>query len=156
MPTNYALAKGDVLISDMVPYYQGYWGDTCSTFVVGGEGAITEEHIRMHRISRHAFMRGFDAAKPGMTGGQLDDLVRGYVRQHGHEYPHHTGHGVGVSNHEEPRIIIGGPTVLEPGMVCVLEPAVYIEGFGGVRQERMFLITQDGAELISHNPFELS
>jgi Xaa-Pro aminopeptidase len=40
---------------------------------------------------------------------------------------------LGVSNHEEPRIIIGGQTALQPGMVCVMEPGVYVQGFGGVR-----------------------
>jgi len=101
-------------------------------------------------------MVGLEAVRPGVTGGQLDEIVRGYIRQQGYEYPHHTGHGVGVSNHEEPRIIIGAQTVLEPGMVCVFEPGVYVEGFGGVRQERMFLVTNDGAELMTHNSFELS
>lgn len=155
MPTDYALKPGDLIISDMVPYLEGYWGDTCSTFVVGGEAAINEQARQMHAISRDAFMRGFEAARPGVTGGELDALVRGYVRDQGYEYPHHTGHGIGVSNHEEPRIIIDSQTVLEPGMVVVLEPAVYVPGVGGVRQERMFVITDDGADLLSHNAFEL-
>ncbi len=156
MPTSYILERGDLIISDIVPYYRGYWGDSCSTFVVGGADAITAEHRRIHQISRDAFMKGLDAIKPGVTGGQIDRLIRDYIRQQGYEYPHHTGHGVGVSNHEEPRFIIGGQTVLEPGMVCAIEPGVYIEGYGGVRQERMILVTDNGAELISHNTFELS
>ena len=156
MPTGYVLQKGDMLINDMVPYYRGYWGDNCSTFVVGGESAITQQHRRIHQIARDAFMVGLEAVRPGVTGGQLDEMVRGYIRQQGYEYPHHTGHGVGVSNHEEPRIIVGAQTVLEPGMVCVFEPGVYVEGFGGVRQERMFLVTNDGAELMTQNSFELS
>ncbi|MCC7447881.1 MAG: aminopeptidase P family protein, partial [Anaerolineae bacterium] len=153
MPTSYILQAGDLIISDIVPYYRGYWGDSCSTFVVGGASAITAEHRRIHQIARDAFMKGLDAMKPGVTGGQIDELVRGYIRQQGYEYPHHTGHGVGVSNHEEPRFIIGGQTVLEPGMVCAIEPGVYIEGYGGARQERMILITNDGAEMIAQNPF---
>jgi Xaa-Pro aminopeptidase len=63
---------------------------------------------------------------------------------------------LGVSNHEEPRIIVDAPMVLEPGMVIALEPAVYVEGFGGVRQERMILVTRDGAELLTNNSFELA
>jgi Xaa-Pro dipeptidase len=156
MPTDYVLKPGDLIISDMVPYYQGYWGDSCSAFVVGGASAITDKHREMHQIARDAYMKGFEAVKPGVTGGQLDDLIRGYVRQQGYEYPHHTGHGLGVSNHEEPRIIIGGQTELEPGMVVVFEPGVYVEGFGGVRQERMFVVTETGAELLAHNSFELA
>lgn len=156
MPGRYELQRGDLLISDMVPYYDGYWGDTCSTFVVGGEAAITAEHRRLHQIAWHAFLKGLDAVKPGITGGELDNLVRGYVHQQGYEYPHHTGHGLGVSNHEEPRVIINGQTVLQPGMVVVIEPAVYVPGVGGVRQERMFIVTADGAELLSHNPLDLA
>lgn len=156
MPTGAVLAKGDMLINDMVPYYKGYWGDTCSTYVVGGESAITEAQRKIHRVSRDAFQKGFDAIKPGVTGGQLDSVMRDYVRQQGYDYPHHSGHGLGVSNHEEPRIIVDAPMVLEPGMVIALEPAVYVENFGGVRQERMILVTQDGAELLTKNSFELA
>jgi Xaa-Pro aminopeptidase len=155
-PSAYVLRAGDLVISDMVPYYNGYWGDSCSTYVVGGADAITAEHRRIHQISRDAFLKGFDAIKPGLTGGQLDTIVRDHVRQFGYEYAHHTGHGVGVSNHEEPRLVMGSQTVLKAGMVCLMEPAVYIPGFGGVRQERMVLVTEQGAELMSHNSFELA
>ena len=47
-------------------------------------------------------------------------------------------------------------TVLEPGMVVLLEPGVYIPEVGGCRQERMFLITDDGAELMTNNPLDLT
>jgi Xaa-Pro dipeptidase len=140
----------------MVPYLHGYWGDTCSTYVVSGESAITEAHRRIHRIARDAFYRGLEAIKPGITSGQLDAVVRDYVHRQGYDYPHHTGHGLGVSNHEEPRIIKDAPMVVEPGMVIVFEPAVYVQGFGGVRQERMILVTSDRAELLTANSFELA
>jgi Xaa-Pro aminopeptidase len=156
MPTNYATQAGDLIISDMVPYLNGYWGDTCSTYVVGGESAITDEHRRMRQIADDAFREGFEAAKPEVTAGELDQIVRGYLERYGYTYAHHTGHGIGVSNQDEPRIIINGPTVLEAGMVIVLEPPVYQPGFGGLRLERMFLITETGAELLSHNSFDLA
>jgi Xaa-Pro aminopeptidase len=155
-PSAYVLQAGDLVISDMVPYYGGYWGDSCSTYVVGGTDAVTAEHRRIHQISRDAFMTGFDAIKPGLTGGQIDSIVRDHVKQHGYDYPHHTGHGVGVSNHEEPRLVIDSQTVLEAGMVLLMEPAVYIPGYGGVRQERMVLVTEQGAEFLSLNSFELA
>ena len=156
LPTDYIPQAGDLIITDMVPYLNGYWGDTCSSYVVGGADAVTDEHRQMRQIALDAFMKGFEAAKPGITAGALDALVRGYIAQHGYEYPHHTGHGVGVSNQDEPRIIIDGPTVLEAGMVIVLEPPVYKAGFGGLRLERMFVITPTGAELVSHNSFDLA
>ena len=156
MPTDYVPQNGDLLISDIVPYLNGYWGDTCSSYVVGGENAITDRHRAMHKIALEAFEIGFEASKPGVTAGEIDALVRGYIAKHGYEYPHHTGHGVGVSNQDEPRIIIDGPTPLEAGMVVVIEPPVYAPGFGGLRLERMYLIKEDGGELMSRNPFDLA
>jgi Xaa-Pro dipeptidase len=156
MPTDYIPQRGDLLISDMVPYYNGYWGDSCSSYVVGGENAITDTHRAMLKIALEAFEIGFAASRPGVTAGEIDALVRGHIAKQGYQYPHHTGHGLGVSNHEEPRIIIDGPTTLEAGMVMVIEPPVYQEGFGGLRLERMYLIKDDGAELIAHNPFDLA
>jgi Xaa-Pro aminopeptidase len=142
-----------LIISDMVPCLDGYWADSCSTFAVGG--VVTDQARAMHAIAREAFERGFEAIRPGITGDELATIVQGAVRGHGYDYWHHTGHGVGVSNHEEPRITPGSATVLAPNMVVLLEPGVYVEGFGGCRQERMIRVTDDGAELMTNNPLTL-
>ncbi len=156
MPTDYVTQAGDLIISDMVPYYDGYWGDTCSSFVVGGEDTITAEHRKKRQIAEDAFNIGFEAVKPGVSAGEIDRVVRGYIEKQGYTYPHHTGHGLGVSNQDEPRIIIDATLPLEENMVIVLEPPVYVPDFGGVRLERMFRVTVDGAVLISHNSFDLA
>jgi Xaa-Pro aminopeptidase len=44
--------------------------------------------------------------------------------------------------------------VLEPGMVFNIEPAIYIDGFGGIRHCDMVLVTDDGPELLT--PFQLT
>lgn len=64
------------------------------------------------------------------------------------------GHGLGTSWHGEPRIVPGGTTVLEAGMVVALEPAVY-EGDEGVRVEQVVLVREDGRELLSQQAIEL-
>ncbi len=156
MPTDYITEAGDLIISDMVPYYGGYWGDTCSSYVIGGESAITDIHRKMRQIAEDAFNLGFETAKPGVTAGAMDRVVRDYLDKQGYTYPHHTGHGLGVSNQDEPRIIIHATMPLAENMVVVLEPPVYEPGYGGLRLERMFRITADGAELMSHNSFDLA
>ncbi|MCB0162029.1 MAG: M24 family metallopeptidase, partial [Caldilineaceae bacterium] len=65
--------------------------------------------------------------------------------------PHHTGHGVGVSGHEEPRIVPYNDRVLAEGMVILLEPGIYLPGVTGVRQEDALLVTADGATLLTHS-----
>jgi len=42
--------------------------------------------------------------------------------------------------------------VLETGMVFNIEPAVYIDGFGGLRHCDMAAVTETGAELLT--PFQ--
>ena len=64
-------------------------------------------------------------------------------------YPHHSGHAVGVSVHEEPRIVPYNDTILEAGMVIMLEPGIYLPGETGVRLEDGMLITQDGVEVLT-------
>ena len=148
LPTDYIPQRGDLLISDIVPYYNGYWGDSCSSYVVGGADSVTDTHRAMHKIALEAFEIGFQASKPGVTAGEIDALVRGYIAKQGYQYPHHTGHGVGVSNHEEPRIVPYNQMILEPNMVIALEPAIYTQNYG-IRLEHLLLVTETGCKKIS-------
>jgi Xaa-Pro aminopeptidase len=63
------------------------------------------------------------------------------------EYPHHTGHGLGVQFHEGPLINLKGTNILEENMVIALEPGVYLpqEGFG-IRLEDVGRVTKNGYE----------
>jgi Xaa-Pro dipeptidase len=152
-PHSYILREGDMLLSDLLPQWQGYWSDSCSTTVVGGAPSALQ--LRMHRIAREALDAGIEAARPGISAGDLDRRVRDVVARYGYAYPHHTGHGIGVGLHEPPFIWKDAPTVLAPGMVIALEPGVYVPEVGGVRQEVSLLITADGAEVLSHNALTL-
>jgi len=146
-PTSRALAAGDAVLCDLVPRLAGYWGDSCATLVVGGEadGPLREAHRR----AREALARAVELVSPGVRAGDLDAEIRP-----GLEYPHHTGHGLGTAYHEEPRIVPGGETVLEPGMVVALEPGVYEDGVGA-RVEQVVLVTRDGCEILSGHALEL-
>jgi Xaa-Pro dipeptidase len=145
-PGERPLAEGDLVLCDLVPRRGGYWGDSCATFAVG---PATETARAKHRRVRDALVGGLEAIRPGVRAGELDELVR-----EGLDYEHHTGHGLGTSWHEEPRIVPAGTTVLEAGMVIALEPAVY-EGGEGVRVEQVVLVTEDGCELLSGHAIEL-
>ena len=93
------------------------------------------------------------AAKPGITGAQLDAAARRHIAKcgFGKAFGHSLGHGVGVEVHEAPSASKKSKTVLEPGMFVTIEPGIYLEGNLGVRIEDLVLITKDGCECVSHS-----
>ena len=79
----------------------------------------------------------------GLTGKELDPLARYFLWEHGLDYDHGTGHGVGVfSNvHQGPQGISRLNTVpLNPGMILSVEPGVYLEGKLGIRLENLVYV----------------
>jgi Xaa-Pro aminopeptidase len=78
--------------------------------------------------------------------------VRQFIAAAGYPvYPHHTGHGVGVTGHEAPRIVPYNNEVLAEGMVIMLEPGIYLPGETGVRLEDALLVTATGAEVLTRH-----
>ncbi|MBA8667219.1 aminopeptidase P family protein [Holosporaceae bacterium 'Namur'] len=81
------------------------------------------------------------------TGLQLDALARYPLWQHGLNYPHGTGHGVGhfLSVHEKPNNISPAKhsyVALKPGMITSIEPGFYKQGEYGIRIENLALVKE--------------
>ena len=86
----------------------------------------------------------------GTRGYQIEMLARKALWDHGMNYGHGTGHGVGyfLNVHEGPQTIgtaASGDmkTILEPGMLISDEPAIYREGEYGFRTENLVLCIKD-------------
>jgi Xaa-Pro aminopeptidase len=148
-PGSYVLLDGDPLIFDVVPRLNGYWGDNAATHFVG---AASPELAKMRDVVWDTLRRGIEMVRPGVVASDLDQSMRSLIRAASYEpYPHHTGHGIGVTYHEEPRIVPYNHTHLQPGMVIALEPGIYAPGTGGVRLEHIVLVTVDGCEVLTHH-----
>ena len=98
--------------------------------------------------------RAIDAIRPGARASGIDTAAREVLKARGYAnaFRHATGHGVGFAaiNHDAlPRIHPLSDEILEPGMVFNIEPAVYIPGFGGMRQCNMVAGTDTGVELLT-------
>ena len=148
LPRADLLANGHLVICDIVPRLNGWWGDSCATLAVGEPSA---QGRKLHRIALDALSLGAEMARPGMKASELDALVRGYVERHGYQYGHHTGHGVGVAQSESPWIVPYNDEVLVEGNVITIEPGIYPGGTGGVRVEDLFLVTRDQLEPLTHH-----
>ncbi len=149
-PLDFALRAGDSIIVDLSTIRDGYWSDSCATYVAG---APNERLRAIHRVASDALTMGAGLLRPGAVAGEIDRQMRAFIANAGYPvYPHHTGHGVGVTGHEAPRLIPGSTAVLEAGMVILLEPGIYFAGDTGVRVEDAFLIVEGGAQrLTSHD-----
>lgn len=83
----------------------------------------------------------------GTRGAQIDVLARMHLWNHGLNYLHGTGHGIGhfLNVHEGPQNIRleENPTPLMPGMITSNEPGVYLTGQYGIRTENLILTEQD-------------
>ncbi len=92
------------------------------------------------KLSRARFLKG-------ATGTNLDILARLHLWEHGIDYKHGTGHGVGyfLNVHEGPQNISPRPSAvrLEEGMLVSNEPGVYREGSHGIRIENLLLVAGD-------------
>lgn len=138
---------GDPVLFDLAPRLDGYWADSCATFVCGAPGAA---FLHRHGAAAAALERGLAWARPGVTAGELDAEIRARLAAAGLDCPHHTGHGVGTSAQEPPWIDRDDPTVLEEGMVIALEPGAYGDGFG-VRLEHLAVIEAAGARPLTEH-----
>lgn len=148
-PTDRALADGDLVLVDTGVVVDGYWADVTRTVALGDPGdAVREMHAAVLAANRAAR----EAARAGMTTGQLDGVARDVIADagFGDAFPTDLGHGIGLEAHEPPTLAPGGDRRLAPGHVVTIEPGVYVEGVGGVRIEDEVVIREDGAEGLTH------
>jgi Xaa-Pro aminopeptidase len=162
------IAAGEPIVADLIPQdpESGCFADMTRTFCVGEAPA---ELVTYQRLCRQSLERVMEAIRPGVTGAELHRLscgpfaTAGYPTQLSKEpgtvltegFFHSLGHGVGLDVHEPPFLGRGGPALV-PGDVIAVEPGCYRPGFGGCRLEDLVLVTDDGCELITDYPYQLT
>ncbi len=148
-PLDYEVIADDSLILDLSVVVDGYWTDSCATYY---PGQPTAQQIELHKFVEDALAFAVSLIRPGAVAQDADRQVRRYMADGGYEvYPHHTGHGIGLTGHEAPRLVPYNQELLEEGNLIMLEPGIYIPGVTGIRLEDAFLVTADGAEPLSHH-----
>jgi Xaa-Pro aminopeptidase len=146
-PLDLEIQPGDSFVVDLSTQLHGYWSDSCATYYAGGP---SERQVAMHRTVAEALELAISLVRPGAVASAIDRQVRAFIAAAGYPvYFHHTGHGIGVTVHEEPRIVPYNDIQIEPGMVIMLEPAIYFPGETAIRLEDAVLVTESGAEVLT-------
>jgi Xaa-Pro aminopeptidase len=149
--TSRRVIPDDVMLVHCNSYVDGFWTDITRTFCVGKADELKSRIIDAILEARDS---AFNEIRPGTAAKRVDAAARGVMKQHGFgdEFVHGLGHAVGfhaIDHNARPRLHPASPDILEEGMVFNVEPAVYIEGFGGVRHCEMVAVTRDSFELLT-------
>lgn len=150
------IEEGDPVVVDIggtTP--AGYCSDSTRNYLAGG--TPPEGYADAYAALEAAQAAQREHARPGVTAESVDAVGRDLLTEagYGDRFIHRTGHGIGQETHEEPYIVSGNTTVLEPGMAFSIEPGVYLEGRFGARIEDIAVCTDDGLEVLNNTPREL-
>lgn len=149
------LQAGDIVVVDIGgPVEPGYNSDCTRTYSIGEPDPVVAQQ---YSVLQRAQAAAVAAVRPGMTAEQIDAAARDVLAAEGlaEVFVHRTGHGIGLSVHEEPYIVAGNGLTLEPGMAFSVEPGVYFAGQWGARIEDIVVVTDDGCVSMNNQPHEL-
>jgi Xaa-Pro dipeptidase len=151
---NIEFAAGDVLVTETGAPVWGYNAELERAMIIGPP---TDEMRRLFDHTVAAQDAAFAAFRPGATCADIDAAVMRYLEQHDllPYWRQHTGHAIGLRNHEAPFLDIGDLTPLEPGMVFTIEPGVYDSETGGFRHSDTVLVTGEGIDILTDYPRDL-
>jgi Xaa-Pro dipeptidase len=154
-PTSQIIKSGDMFILDYSVIIGGYRSDFTTTYVVGRDQ--TPEQQKLYDACISAMRSGETALLAGATCQSVYDAVVAGFKPSGMAdlFPHHAGHGLGLSHPEAPFFVRHSTETLIAGDVVTLEPGLYVENIGGIRIENNYLITDGGYEQLSHHDIVL-
>lgn len=148
VPYAQTLQRGDMVLIDLGAHIHRYCSDITRTYVFGDP---TPRQQELWNLEQKAQRAAFDAARLGAPCESIDYAARQVLTDAGYgpDYqvpglPHRTGHGLGMDIHEEPYIVRGNRTPLEPGMVFSDEPMLCVYGECGVRLEDIIYMSETG------------
>ena len=154
-PRDVEIPADTLVVIDWGAQKGGYASDCTRTVATGEVDARDREVYELvHRAQREALA----AVRPGPTGREVDAVARGIIDAAGHaeHFGHGLGHGVGLEVHEGPRLSKQGETALAAGQIVTVEPGVYVPGRIGVRIEDLVVVTDEGNEVLSSIPKDLT
>jgi methionyl aminopeptidase len=169
IPGDRKLKDGDILNIDVTTFLDGFHGDTSDMFAVGG---ISDEALRLIRVTRECLWLGIEEVAPGRHLGNIGAAIQEHAeRRHGYGVvTQFCGHGIGRKFHTAPQVPhVGRPKTgprLVPGMTFTIEPMinqgtpdcqVLGDGWTAVTRDRKLsaqaehtvLVTDDGYEVLT-------
>ena len=114
-------------------------------------GDYNTEHAELFDITVQAHRLALSLIKPDVPCADVDCAVQDFFFEQGlgEHIKHRVGHGFGLIDQEAPYLSEGSKEILQPGMLCSVEPGLYVNGVGGFRHSDTVLVTEQGNEVLT-------
>jgi len=150
------LRPHECIIIDIFPRSEksGFFGDMTRTFI---KGKVRSKIRELFSVVESVQQEIADSIQIGDRCAEVHQQTIQAFARCGHKtsskegFMHGTGHSLGLSVHENPRLAANFKGIIEPGMVFTVEPGLYYPARGGVRIEDIVVFYPDGRkENITH------
>jgi len=156
-PRDQAIPRDVLVTIDWGALHEGYCSDCTRTYATGE--SVSAQAREIYELVLEAQEAALSAIQAGPNGKELDAVARDIIGAagQGEHFGHGLGHGVGLEIHEGPRLSrTAGEEPLQSGNVVTVEPGVYLPGECGVRIEDLVVVTEQGHDVLTGLPKELT
>jgi Xaa-Pro dipeptidase len=160
MPSsNRKIERGDILIMELTPSYEGQFVQICRTVAVGPPRAELQDK---YDLVLGAMWAGIETIRPGIPMSQICTAINCVLEAAGYaEYcrpPHmrRRGHGLGCGSVAPGDVAMDNDAVLEEGMIFVVHPNQYLPETGYLMCGEPVLVTATGVETLTKKAAALS
>jgi len=149
----YRARRGELVKYDCMMTYKFYCSDLSRMISVGLPDSYSRQ---LFEAMSSVGDRIIEIAKPGIRTSELFSEGMRTARDKLSDFDaQNLGHGLGITFREPPMIELADETLLEPGMIVVVETPHFVVGRFGFNMEDPILITVNGCKRISTLPREL-
>jgi Xaa-Pro aminopeptidase len=153
VPRDRVPERGDMLWLDVSAIVNGYGADYDRAGIIGGP---TRDQEALQEAVHRATLAGVGVIAPGVPVRAVAEAVNVALVEAGLQPldSGRIGHALGLQSTEPPDVSLTDPTILEPGMVITVEPAI-VRDDGIFQIEQNVVVTDSGYEILSHSPHHL-
>jgi Xaa-Pro dipeptidase len=151
-PSSRRLERGDSVLTEFTPQYNGYYAQLCRSLTVGPASA---EQKRSFEIYKRAADAAIAMIKPGVTAADIANTENAVFEAEGYgeyctaKYTRVRGHAMGLHFDEDPMLWPDVDFKIRAGMVLIPHPNTYLPLSGYMVFGDAVLVTETGCEILT-------
>ena len=106
----------------------------------------------VYEIALKSQAAALEMLKPGVLAEEIHFSYAEIIRSAGYNYPFRCGRGTGYSFLENPQIVSGDKTVIQPGMVLAIDGSVTLDNSFRAQVGDSYIVTENGYEQLTSHP----